>query len=150
MNIWFTEEQSSSLRLSLKIKDVLYSVKTPYQNLVVIDTEQYGRALVLDDIVQTTEKDEFFYHEMITHVPMFTHPNPQRVLIIGGGDGGVVREVLKHRSVQQVTLVDIDEEVIKASKLFLPTISSGLSNPIVDIVCTDGIKFIKEKKTFMM
>lgn len=146
MNIWFTENQSESLRLSLKIKNILYTAKTPYQNLIIVETEQYGRALILDDIVQTTEYDEFFYHEMIVHVPMFTHPSPKNVLVIGGGDGGAVRETLKHPSVESVTLVDIDNDVIKASKQFLPTISCSLDNPKVEIICADGIEFIRNKK----
>lgn len=146
MNIWFTENQSDSLRLSLKINNILYAAKTPYQNLMIVETEQYGKALILDDIVQTTEYDEFFYHEMIVHVPLFTHPNPQNILVIGGGDGGAVREILKHPLVESVTLVDIDYDVIKVSKQFLPTISCSLDNPKVKIICTDGIEFIRNKK----
>ncbi|MDI6602313.1 MAG: polyamine aminopropyltransferase [Thermoanaerobacteraceae bacterium] len=148
MNIWFTENQSDSLRLSLKVKNILYSSKTPYQNLMIVETEQYGKALILDNIIQTTEYDEFFYHEMITHVPLFTHPDPKKILIIGGGDGGAVREILKHDTVEKVTLVDIDEEVIKTSKLFLPTIGCCLNDPKVEVICTDGIEFIKGKKKY--
>ncbi len=146
MNVWFTEEQSDSLRLSLKIKDILYTAKTPYQNLMIVETEQYGRALILGDVIQTTEYDEFFYHEMITHVPLFTHPNPKNILVIGGGDGGSVREILKHQSVETVTLVDIDSEVIKASRQYLPTIGCKLDDPKVNITCTDGIEFVRNKK----
>lgn len=102
--------------------------------------------LLLDGIVQTTEKDEYVYHEMITHIPLFTHPNPKKVLVVGGGDGGTIREVLKHPSVEKAVLCEIDEEVIKASKEFLPTISCALDNPKCEIFIGDGIKYVHEHK----
>ena len=114
--------------------------------LALIETPQFGRMLVLDGAIQTTEKDEFVYHEMITHVPLFTHPNPENVLVIGGGDGGTIREILKHSSVNKAVLVEIDERVVEISKKFLPTISNALDDPRAKVVIEDGIKYVKENK----
>ncbi|MGB9826085.1 MAG: spermidine synthase, partial [Desulfofundulus sp.] len=115
MNCWFTELQTDHMKLSCRVKKVLCEEKTPFQHLAVYDTFQFGRLLALDDVIQTTVTDEFVYHEMIAHVGLNTHPNPRRVLVVGGGDGGSIREILKHSSVQQATLVEIDERVIAAA-----------------------------------
>lgn len=146
MNVWFYEEHKENLRISYRVKKVLAHKKTNYQELVVLDMENYGRTLVLDGAVQTTVRDEFIYHEMIAHVPLFTHPNPEKVLVIGGGDGGTVRETLKHKEVKEVHLVEIDPEVVAAAREYFPEISSGLINERVHIHYTDGIKFVAEKE----
>lgn len=144
MELWFTEKQTPNLAISCLVKNTVYREKTKFQDLAVLDTYQYGRLLALDGVIMTTEADEFFYHEMITHVAMNTHPSPEEVLVIGGGDGGTVREVLKHSTVRRVVLAEIDEGVIKASKEYLPTISVGLSDPRVEINVTDGIVYVRE------
>jgi spermidine synthase len=146
VNVWFYEEHKENLRISYRVKKVLAHKKTNYQELVVLDMENYGRTLVLDGAVQTTVRDEFIYHEMIAHVPLFTHPNPEKVLVIGGGDGGTVRETLKHKEVKEVHLVEIDPEVVAAAREYFPEISSGLINERVHIHYTDGIKFVAEKE----
>jgi len=143
MEFWFSEVHTPSFRISVKVKQTLEVKKTPYQDLAVLDTVEFGRMLVLDGIIQTTEADEFVYHEMIAHVPLFTHARPQRVLVIGGGDGGVVREVLRHDTVEKVDHVEIDEAVVEASRRWLPTISSGLDDPRVDQHFTDGVEFVR-------
>ncbi|MCL1917585.1 MAG: polyamine aminopropyltransferase [Peptococcaceae bacterium] len=144
MELWYSEKHSDDLKLSMRIKESLHTEKTPFQELAVLDTVPYGRMLVLDGLVMTTEKDEFIYHEMITHVPLCAHPCPEKVLIIGGGDGGTVREVLKHDTVQQVVLVEIDERVIEAARRFLPAISCALADDRVSIRVEDGICFVRE------
>lgn len=144
MNSWFTEMQTPDLALSCRTKQLLHYEKTPFQELAVYDTVQFGRMLVLDDVIQTTVADEFVYHEMITHIGLNTHPRPRRVLVIGGGDGGSVREILKHRSVEKVTLVEIDGRVIEAARRFLPETSCGFADPRVEIVVDDGIKHVRE------
>ncbi|HEX6988768.1 MAG TPA: spermidine synthase, partial [Bacillota bacterium] len=96
MQVWFYEEQSRHLRLGLRVRQVVHHEKSPYQEVLVVDTEQWGRMLALDNIIQTSEVMEFVYHEMMAHVALFAHPNPERVLVVGGGDGGVIREVVKH------------------------------------------------------
>ncbi|WP_099159362.1 polyamine aminopropyltransferase [Virgibacillus ndiopensis] len=144
MGIWFTEKQTASFGITAKIKQTLAAVKTDYQELQMIETEEWGNMLVLDDMVMTTEKDEFVYHEMVAHVPLFTHPNPKNVLVVGGGDGGVIREVLKHKSVQKATLVDIDGDVIAYSKKYLPTIAGTLDDERVEVKVGDGFMYIAE------
>ncbi|AEG14655.1 Spermidine synthase [Desulfofundulus kuznetsovii DSM 6115] len=146
MNCWFTELQTDHMKLSCRVKKVLCEEKTPFQHLAVYDTVQFGRMLALDDVIQTTVKDEFVYHEMIAHVGLNTHPNPRRVLVIGGGDGGSIREILKHSSVEQATLVEIDERVIAAAREYLPEISCALDDPRVRVIVDDGIKHVKENR----
>jgi len=147
---WISEHQAlengmSDQRLSLRVKQHLYSKKSQYQQVDVFDTWSYGRVLQLDGVFQTTEKDEFVYHEMISHVPLFTHPDPKKYLIIGGGDGGVAREALKH-PLEKAYLVDIDEDVVTVSKKYLRSIGSEFDNPRLSVHCTDGIKFMQERK----
>ncbi|KAK5966703.1 Putrescine aminopropyltransferase [Trichostrongylus colubriformis] len=131
---------------SLKVKEVLFHEKSDYQDVLVFKSESYGNVLVLDGIIQATERDEFSYQEMLAHLPMFAHPNPKKVLIIGGGDGGILREVLKHPEVDHVTMCEIDRVVIEASKRFLPRMSCCFSNPKLNLYCGDGFEFLKNHK----
>lgn len=145
-NLWFTERQSENMSLGLRIEKTLHSEVTPFQSLEVYETHQYGRLLVLDGCVMTTDKDEFVYHEMLSHVPMHTHPNPKNVLVVGGGDGGIIREVIKHPSVERAVLAEIDGAVVDASKKYFPHIASGLSDKRVDVQIVDGIRYVEEHK----
>lgn len=143
-NIWFTE-RDDNVAFSLRHKgDRLFSKQTPYQKVEILDTYAYGRVLTLDGMIMTTEKDEYIYHEMISHVPLLTHPNPEKVLIIGGGDGGAAREVLRYGEVKNVDLVEIDEVVIEASRKYLPTISTAFGNPRLNVHIKDGIEYVKQ------
>ncbi|WP_102348194.1 spermidine synthase [Bacillus sp. Marseille-P3661] len=144
MELWFTEKQTESFGITVKIKQTLHTEQTEFQKLDMVETEEFGNMLLLDGMVMTTEKDEFVYHEMVAHVPLFTHPNPENVLVVGGGDGGVIREILKHPSVKKATLVDIDGKVIEYSKKFLPSIAGELDNPRVDVQVGDGFMHIAE------
>ena len=146
MELWFTEYQTKNVGISLKVKSTIYKEETEYQKMSLLETEQFGKTLILDGAIQTTEKDEFVYHEMITHVPLFTHPNPEKVLVIGGGDGGTVREILKHTSVEKAVLVEIDKRVVEISKEFLPEISCALDDKRLEIKVTDGIKYVNDHK----
>lgn len=146
MDMWLREGQIEDAVMTYKVKETLVRKKTKYQDLCIVDTYALGRMLTLDGIVQTTIKDEYVYHEMITHIPLFTHKNPKKVLVVGGGDGGTVREILKHPSVEKVVLCEIDEDVIKECKKFLPEISCGLSDPKCEIFIGDGIKYVHEHK----
>ncbi len=132
--------------LSIKVVDHLESKQTPFNKIDVYDTECFGRMLVLDGVIHLSEFDEFAYHEMIVHVPMAAHSHPQQVLIIGGGDGGSAREVLKHPSVQEVHLCDIDAEVIRISKQYLPFTACSFNHPKVHVFCEDGAEFVKRRK----
>ncbi len=143
MDLWFTEYQTPSLGITLKAAKTLYAGKSEYQEIAVIETEQYGRMLVLDGTVQTTVNDEFIYHEMIVHVPLNTHKNAENILIVGGGDGGAVREALRYPSVKRVVLAEIDPAVIEVSRRFFPEISCGLDDRRVEIIVGDGIKYVE-------
>jgi spermidine synthase len=143
MEFWFTELHTPSFNIRVKVKETLEVRRTTYQDLAVLDTVDFGRMLVLDGIIQTTEADEFIYHEMITHVPLFSHPKPERVLVVGAGDGGVVREALRHKAVQRVDHVEIDEAVTAAARRWLPSISCALDDPRVKQTFTDGVEFVR-------
>lgn len=147
LELWFSEFQTKNVKISFKINNVLHSSKSKYQKITVLETEDYGRLLALDDLVMLTTKDEFFYHEMISHVPLLTHENPSKVLVIGGGDGGTIREIIKH-PVKEIHLVEIDKEVIETSKKYFPSVSSGFSDPRVKVFCEDGIEFVKNNKGY--
>ncbi|MDO9507922.1 MAG: polyamine aminopropyltransferase [Thermovirgaceae bacterium] len=145
-DLWFTEYQTPNLRLGLRITSILANRRTPYQHLLVADTEQYGRVMALDGAIQVTEKDEFTYHEMLSHIALAAHPNPRKVLVVGGGDGGTAREASRHSSVEEVNLVDIDQQVIDASREFFPALSAGLDNPRVKVFAMDALQFIRERR----
>jgi spermidine synthase len=128
------------------VEEILYRGKSRFQEIMVIKNPYYGKMLLLDDVVQITERDEFFYHEMLAHVVMHSHPEPRKVIVIGGGDGGVVREVLKHKTVEKAFFVEIDQEVINVSRKFFPTVSSGIDDARVEIKVMDGADFVLNRK----
>lgn len=144
MDLWFVEHQVPGLTIGLQLRESLRRERTPYQDLLVVDSLVYGRTLILDGAIQTTEKDEFTYHEMIAHVPLFTHPHPRRVLIVGGGDGGALREVLRHEEVREAVLAEIDERVVAASRDFFPTLSSAMDDPRARIQIGDGVEHVRQ------
>ncbi len=143
-NVWFTdkdEDQALSLRFT---GEVFYDVQSPYQRVRILESYKYGKMLALDDMVMTTEKDEFHYHEMISHPAMFTHGNAKNILVIGGGDGGTVRELLRHEGVEKVTMVEIDGDVIESCKQFLPNIAAAFNDPKLELIVGDGISYVAE------
>jgi spermidine synthase len=143
MDFWFTEMINDAVGNTIKVRERIFSGRSEYQEIEIVDTYQFGRMLILEGSVQLTEKDEFTYHEMISHVPLFTHPNPEHVLVIGGGDGGTIREVVKHPTVTRAELVEIDSLVIEKSKQFLPFVSCEMENPRVKVMIQDGIEYVK-------
>lgn len=132
--------------MTLKVNQIVHHEKSQYQDVLIFESSDYGMVLVLDNVIQCTERDEFAYQEMITHLAMFSHPNPKKVLVIGGGDGGVLREVVKHESVEEATLCDIDEAVIRLSKKYLPGMSVGFKHPKCKTHVGDGFKFLEDRK----
>ncbi|MCH2044508.1 MAG: polyamine aminopropyltransferase [Saprospiraceae bacterium] len=141
-DVWFTDKDEN---IALSIRHTgnrLYRKKSEYQTVEVLETHAYGKMLTIDNIVMTTEKDEFIYHEMISHVALLSNPKIKKVLVIGGGDGGTIREVLRHEHLEQVTMVEIDENVIEAAKLHLPTISTAFDHPKLQLLIYDGIKYL--------
>ncbi|WP_065329352.1 polyamine aminopropyltransferase [Tritonibacter mobilis] len=143
--VWNTERLHDHFAQSLRVSEMYYDSKTEHQRLKVFQNGTFGRVLTLDDVVQTTEGDNFIYHEMLTHVPILAHGAAKRVLIIGGGDGGIAREVLKHASVEHVTMVEIDAGVVDFSKEYLPMLSQGaFDDARLNLVINDGAVFMKE------
>ncbi|MCW7555341.1 polyamine aminopropyltransferase [Endozoicomonas gorgoniicola] len=139
----YLETLYSGYGQSFTVEKVLFEDKTEHQHLIIFENEVFGRVMALDGVIQTTEKDEYIYHEMLTHVPVLAHGNAKRVLIIGGGDGGILREVLKHKSVEHVTMVEIDQAVVDMCKQWLPNHSAGsYEDPRVNLVIDDGVKFV--------
>ncbi len=147
MELWYDEMHTPNMRLGFRIKRELEHVRSKYQDIHVFETYDYGNLLVIDGTVQTTERDEFIYHEMIVHIPMLTHKDPKRVLIIGGGDGGAAREALKHNP-EEVHVVDIDEKVVEVSKKYLPRISSAYEDKRIHLHIEDGLKFVENHGDF--
>ena len=146
-NGYYHEITPEGFGLVIKSKNILFSDKSPFQKVEVFESDSIlGKVLTLDDLMMVTEGDEFHYHEMISHIPMMQHPCPKNVLVIGGGDGGTVREVLKHKTVEKVVLCEIDKMVIDVSKKYFPTVACELDNPKVEIKVEDAIEFIKDKK----
>ncbi len=148
MELWFEEalELERGITTKLKIKQHLLSRKTDYQQIDVLETTNFGRMLALDGIIMFTEFDEFCYQEMISHVPLITHPRPEKVLVIGGGDGGVIREVLKHDCVREAHLCEIDEGVVDVCREYFPNMASGLDDDRVTLHFRDGAEFVRENK----
>lgn len=144
---FFEKAPYAPVEYAYDVEEILYKGKSKFQEIMVIRNPHFGKMLILDEVVQLTERDEFFYHEMLTHVAMHAHPNPKKVIVIGGGDGGTVREVLKHKTVEKVYFIEIDEEVINISKRFFPTVSCSIDDTRVEIKIMDGAEFIMRKKS---
>jgi spermidine synthase len=147
MTRWVEETLHPHWRCALMADRILYENRTEHQHLVIFDNETFGRVMMLDGVVQLTSKDEFIYHEMMAHAPLFSlgPDHAKRVLVIGGGDGGVMREVLKHKSVERVVLCEIDRTVVDLSKEFLPEISQGaFDDPRAEVVIADGVRYVAE------
>jgi len=148
MKYWFQDKYSINTILNIKIKETLFKGRSNYQRIEILDSYDFGRILVLDGIVNVTEKDEFIYHEMMVHVPLFTHSNPKKALVIGGGDGGIVRELSKHPQLNQIDLVEIDPMVVDKCKEFLPSVSVGFKESHLNVYFEDGAQFVKNKENF--
>ncbi len=142
--VWVDEVYQGIVRTSFKLKKRLFKGKSPFQTVEVVETAGHGKLLLIDGMTMVSERDEFVYHEMIAHPALFLHPKPRRVLVIGGGDGGTVREVLKHRSVERCVLVEIDGLVVEASRKYIPQTAGALSDRRATVLIDDGVKFVAE------
>ena len=140
MDIWYTENHTDNVRLSIRIDRQLASVQSEFQRIDVFDSVEFGRIMTLDGLLMVTEKDEYIYHEMITHIPMATNPNIKKVLVIGAGDGGTVRELCRYSSIEQIDMVEIDELVVHLAKEYLPFTACSLDDPRVHIYYQDGLR----------
>ena len=146
MELWFSEPHTPNVKLSIRVDEQLYSGHSEFQRIDVFESQEFGRFLVLDGYIMLTEKDEFIYHEMIVHVPMAVHPNVKKVLVIGAGDGGAIRELARYPEIEHIDLVEIDEQVIQVSRQFLPRTSCKLDDERVHIYYEDGLRFVRSRE----
>lgn len=143
MELWFTEKHTNNVNFSIKVDRQLYAGKSEFQRIDIFDSSEFGRFLTLDGYMMLTEKDEFIYHEMIVHVPMAVHPAAKKILVIGGGDGGTCRELLRYATVESIDLVEIDELVVEVCKKYLPQTAGCFNDKRVNFHFEDGLKFIR-------
>ena len=142
---WFTEQlPHAETAFSLKIKRKLHEEQSDFQHLEIYETEGFGNLMVIDGCTMVSTRDNFFYHEMMSHPVLYTHPNPKRVWIIGGGDCGTLREVLKHPGVEQAVQIDIDERVTRLAEIYFPELCESNNDPRADLKFIDGIKWVKD------
>ena len=146
MEFWFSELHTGNVKLSVRIEKQLFSGESEYQRIDVFDSEEFGKFISLDGEIVFSEKDEFIYDEMVTHVPMAVHPCVKDVLIIGGGDGGVAKELLQYGCVEHIDVVETDEMFVEVSRRFFPEVASALEDPRVSIHYDDGLRFLRNKK----
>lgn len=146
MDLWFTEKYGDGAQFSIKVERQLVCKQSYYQRIDVLETKEFGRILTLDGCLMLTEKDEFIYHEMMVHVPMAAHPNAKRVLVIGAGDGGTIRELTRYDTVEEIEMVEIDQLVVEVCKEYLPQTACKLGDPRVKLFFEDGLKYVRTKK----
>ncbi|MBE0449485.1 MAG: polyamine aminopropyltransferase [Clostridia bacterium] len=146
MELWYTEKHTDTVDFSIKVKKHFYSETSPFQQIDFFESEEFGTFFTLDGLMMVNEKDEFVYHDMITHVAMATNPDIKRVLVIGGGDGGTVRELTRYPHIEKIDMVEIDEMVVRACEKYLPITSSKLTDTRVSLYFEDGLKFIHGKE----
>jgi spermidine synthase len=144
MELWFSEVQTENVKLNIKLNKHLFSGQSEFQKVDVLDSIEFGRILVLDGICMVTERDEFIYHDMLAHVPLAVNPSISRVLIIGAGDGGMVRELTRYPTIKTIDMVEIDKMVVDACLEFLPLTASNLNDPRVNIYYQDGLAFVRD------
>lgn len=144
MNLWFSEEHTKHVKLSIRVDKQLYSAQSEFQRIDIFESEEFGRFLTLDGYMMMTEKDEFIYHEMIVHPAMSVHPNVKKVLVIGAGDGGVVRELTRYQTIETIDVVEIDSMVVEACITYLPQTASSFADSRVNVYYQDGLKYIRK------
>lgn len=145
-DLWYSEYHTPTVKFSIKVKEQICYEKSEYQSIAIYDSQEYGRFLTLDGVMMLTEKDEFIYHDMITHTALAVNPFIKNILVIGAGDGGVLRELAKYKTIENIDVVEIDERVIELSKKYLEKTAVGFYDNRVNIYIQDGIKFIRKKK----
>lgn len=145
MEMWFSDEHTDNVKLSIRVEQQLFSAQSEFQRIDVLESKEFGKILVADGDLMLTEKDEFIYHEMITHVPMAVHPHVEHVLVIGGGDGGIVRELVKYDTVKHIDVVEADPLLIEVCRKYFPQMACSLNDPRVEIFNEDGLRFVRAK-----
>ncbi|BCK00010.1 polyamine aminopropyltransferase [Anaerocolumna chitinilytica] len=147
MELWYTENHTEEARFSIKIDKQLVSLQSDFQRIDIFESKEFGRILTLDGCLMVTEKDEFIYHDMITHVPMAVNPEIRKILVIGAGDGGTIRELLRYETIEHIDMVEIDEDVVKLCKEYLPQTACKLTDPKVHLYFEDGLRFVRGKES---
>ena len=145
MEMWFHDEHTDNVKLAIRVDYQVFSAQSEIQRIDVLESKEFGKILVVDGDLMLTEKDEFIYHEMISHVPMAVHPQVERILVIGGGDGGVVRELAKYDTVEQIDVVEADPLLVEVCRKYFPQMACSLNDPRVHIYHEDGLRFIRSK-----
>lgn len=145
MEMWFHDEHTDNVKLAIRVDYQVFSAQSEIQRIDVLESKEFGKILVVDGDLMLTEKDEFIYHEMISHVPMAVHPHVERILVIGGGDGGVVRELAKYDTVEQIDVVEADPLLVEVCRKYFPQMACSLNDPRVHIYHEDGLRFIRSK-----
>lgn len=146
MELWYSEMHTDKVKFSIKVEKYLYSGNSPFQRIDVFETEEFGTILTIDGLIMLTQRDEFIYHDMIVHVPMATNPKIKNVLVIGGGDGGTVRELVRYDTIENIDMVEIDEQVVNVCRQHLPQTAGKLDHEKVNLYFEDGLKFVRTKK----
>ena len=146
MELWYTENHTDNVKFSIKVDKHLRSAESEYQRIDIFESKEFGRILTLDGYLMVTEKDEYIYHEMITHIPMAVNPDITNVLVIGAGDGGTVRELARYNHIKNIDMVEIDEMVVEICREYLPQTACRLTDPRVHIFYQDGLRFVRSKE----
>lgn len=146
MELWYTEQHTDNVRFSIKVDKQLYSGQSKFQRIDIFDSKDFGKFLTIDGLVMLTEKDEFIYHDMIVHVPMATNPDIKKVLVIGAGDGGTVRELTRYKTIESIDMVEIDKLVVDVCREYLPQTACKLDEPRVHLHFEDGLEFVRTKQ----
>lgn len=146
MELWYSENHSRDVQFSIRVDKQLYSAETEFQRIDVMTSEEFGTFMTLDGLMMVAEKDEFIYHEMIVHVPMAVNPDIKKVLVIGGGDGGTVKQLVRYKTIGSIDLVEIDREVTNVCRRFFPELTAGFDDPRVNIHFEDGLRFIRPRR----
>ena len=145
MEMWFSDIHTDGVKLSIRIEEQLFSAQSEVQRIDVLESKDFGKILVVDGDLMLTERDEFIYHEMITHVPMAVHPDVKEVLVVGGGDGGVVRELIKYDDIEKIDVVEPDPLLVEVCRKYIPEIANSLTDERVNIFHEDGLRFIRSE-----
>ncbi len=146
MELWYTEEHSPHVRFTMRVDQHLYTAQSAFQRIDIMKSNEFGNFLTLDNCIMLTEKDEFIYHDMLVHVAMATHPGIAKVLVIGGGDGGTVRELARYKTIEQIDVVEVDEVVVEACKTYFAETASSLGDPRVTLYFQEGLRFVRGKE----
>ena len=146
-DLWYSEYHTPDVRFSIRVSAQVHQEQSEYQRISVYDSPEFGRILTLDSVLMLTERDEFIYHEMITHVPMAVNPKIKTVLVIGAGDGGVARELSKYRTIESIDVVEIDRRVVEVCREYLPQTACGFDDPRVTLRFEDGLKFVRHTQS---